>query len=620
MCGIYGIVNLREPVDADFLKRKRDLLYHRGPDDAGIWISPSRQVGLAHRRLSIIDLTSAGHQPMISQDERCVIVFNGEVYNFQALRAELENFGYQFKGNSDTEVALVSYQAWGNECISRFNGMFALSIYDRGDDNTPPSLFFARDRAGKKPFYYFHEGNRFQFASELKALDTTSSIDISALNYYLALGYIPGELCLAKGVRKLPPAHAARLDMSTLKFQTWRYWNLPVNSANPDTDGEKLADQAESLLMDAVKLRLISDVPVGVLLSGGLDSSLIVAAAARQSEGQVKTFTISLPGTRYDEGTYARCVADYFATEHHVLETRYASMDIINELSSFIDEPIADSSLIPAFMISKLTREKVKVAIGGDGGDELFGGYTHYLTTLTDQHRFAWIPSGLTKTASRIVSYLPSGVKGRNRIASLREGPLQQMIWGSPYFDIALRRRIFTDDQVSSPGFELDAPERWLLNLFKEGCDPVDSMTRTDFGSILPDDFLVKVDRASMANSLEIRSPFLDYRLVEFAFSCIPSRWKVFGGKTRLIQRILAKRMLPSNLSINRKQGFSIPMDDWLRVDKCRIIRNYMSYLPEVIKRNEVESLIRGHMRGRANGARLYALLMLGIAMKNNKW
>ena len=173
MCGIYGIVNLREPVDADSLKRKRDLLYHRGPDDAGIWVSPSRQVGLAHRRLSIIDLTSAGHQPMISQDERCVIVFNGEVYNFQALRAELENFGYQFKGNSDTEVALVSYQAWGNECISRFNGMFALSIYDRGDDNTPPSLFFARDRAGKKPFYYFHEGNRFQFASELKALDTT---------------------------------------------------------------------------------------------------------------------------------------------------------------------------------------------------------------------------------------------------------------------------------------------------------------------------------------------------------------------------------------------------------------------------------------------------------------
>lgn len=620
MCGIYGVVNLRDQVDVDFLKKQRDLLYHRGPDDAGIWISSSRQIGLAHRRLSIIDLTSAGHQPMISSDERCVIVFNGEVYNFRKLRTELENSGFQFRGDSDTEVALVSYQAWGSECLSRFNGMFALSIYDRGDDNTPPSLFIARDRVGEKPFYYLHEGDRFQFASELKAISTTSGIDISALNYYLALGYIPGELCLAERVKKLPPAHAARLDMHTLKFQMWRYWNLPANSANPNADGEELADHAETLLMDAVRMRLTSDVPIGVLLSGGLDSSLIVAAAARQSEGQVKTFTISLPGTRYDEGTYARCVADYFATEHRVLETRYASMDIINELSSFIDEPVADSSLIPAFMISKLTREKVKAAIGGDGGDELFGGYTHYVTTLADQQRFGRIPPVLTKIAGRLAGHLPAGVKGRNRVASLREGPLHQMIWGSPYFDAVLRRRIFTDDLALLSGFELNAPERWLLNLFKEGCDPVDSMTRTDFCSILPEDYLVKVDRASMANSLEIRSPFLDYRLVEFAFSFIPSHWKVFNGETRRVEKILAGRMLPSNLSINRKQGFSIPMDDWLRKDCCRMVKDYMGYLPEVIRRNEVESLIKGHMNGRANGARLYALLILGIAMKNNKW
>lgn len=620
MCGIYGIVSLKEPVDADFLKEKRDLLYHRGPDDAGIWISPSRQVGLAHRRLSIIDLTSAGHQPMVSQDRHCLIVFNGEVYNFQELRVELEGLGYQFRGGSDTEVVLVSYQAWGNQCVSRFNGMFALAIYDRGDDNTPPSLFFARDRAGKKPFYYLHDSDRFQFSSELKAIDITANIDISALNYYLALGYIPGELCLAKGVKKLPPAHAARLDLHSLRFQSWRYWNLPVSNVNPDTDGEELANQVEALLMDAVKLRLVSDVPIGVLLSGGLDSSLVVAAAARHSAGKVKTFTISLPGTRYDEGSYARCVADYFGTEHHVLEAHNSSVAIIDELSPFIDEPIADSSLIPAFMVSKLTREKVIVAIGGDGGDELFGGYTHYVTTLTDQQRLGWIPLMVTKAVGRLASCLPAGVKGRNRIASLREGPLKQMIWGSPYFDLALRRRIFTDGLASSTCFEFDAPERWLLDLYAEGCDPVDSMTRTDFGSILPDDFLVKVDRASMANSLEIRSPFLDYRLVEFAFSRIPGSWKVFAGETRRIQKILARRILPPGLDTNRKQGFSIPMDDWLRVDKCRMVKDYMAYLPEVIRREEVESLIRGHMNGRTNGARLYALIMLGISMKNCKW
>lgn len=618
MCGIYGITDELSPVTEDIVIPRRDLLAHRGPDDAGIWISPDRRIGLAHRRLSILDLSQTGHQPMLSQDGRYAIVFNGEVYNFRPLRAELEKLGYRFRGTGDTEVVLVAYQAWGEDCLGRFNGMFALAIYDQGSANTAPSLFFARDRAGKKPFYYSQRGKRFQFASEMKAIDVASGIEAQALNYYFALGYVPRDLCLARHVKKLPPAHAARFYPKTADLRVWKYWNLPENTADGSESGDELANEAESLLMNSVKLRLTSDVPLGVLLSGGLDSSLIVAAASRQSAQPVKTFTIALPGSKYDEALHARRVAEYFATDHHILEIPRPSLHVLDEIAPFVDEPIADSSLIPSFIVSKLTRQYVTVALGGDGGDELFGGYSDYPTSLSDQRRFGWVPRPLLSSLARSAARLPAGIKGRNRVASWRGGPLQQMIWGSPYFDVTLRKRLFTSDYLASGGTELDEPEQWLLSLFKTGRDPVDSMTRTHFGSILPDDFLVKVDRASMANSLEMRTPFLDYRLIEFAFGRIPSHWKVLGHKTRRIQKILASRMLPRDLDINRKQGFSVPMDEWLRADNCARVRDCISSLPDMIRRDEVERLIDGQMRGRANGSRLYALLMLGMAIRNN--
>jgi asparagine synthase (glutamine-hydrolysing) len=619
MCGIYGIVDLRQPIDIESLKKHRDRMVHRGPDDKGIWVSDSLNIGFGHRRLSIIDLSPAGHQPMVSTDGRCVIIFNGEVYNFKELRSDLELKGCRFRSGSDTEVVLEAYKQWGETCIQRFNGMFALAIYDKGDGAVPPSLFFARDRAGKKPFYYVCENGRFQFGSELKALDFHRGIDINALNYYLALGYVPGELCLARGVKKLPPAHAARLDIRTLDMKIWKYWELPANDPDPAQSGDELADQAEELLDSSVGLRLISDVPLGVLLSGGLDSSLIVASAARQSSRPVKTFTISLPGSKLDESSYARIVADYFGTDHHVLEASDPSMSIINEMTPFIDEPIADSSLIPTFLVSQLTRKYVTVALGGDGGDELFGGYLDYPTSLADERITGWIPPPLLKMLALAASGLPAGIKGRNRLASLREGALQQMIWGSPYFDVSLRRRILNGDQLSVlNNEEFAAPEHFLRALFLRGIDALDCMTRTHFGSILPDDFLVKVDRASMAHSLEMRTPFLDYRLVEFAFSKIPSKWKVKNGETRRIQKILSKRMLPPDLDTKRKQGFSIPLDEWLRKDHCRMINELLPFLPEEINRQEVNRLIAGHMRGRANGARLYALIMLAIAKQNH--
>jgi len=618
MCGIYGTSSINSvllpPASLEVI---RDKLKHRGPDDVGLWTSADRRVVFGHRRLAVIDLSPLGHQPMVSEGGRYVIVFNGEIYNYRQLKVELQQMGFHFCTDSDTEVILIAYQAWGDACIDRFNGMFAFVIYDHGDEGTEPSLFFARDRAGKKPFYYFFDGENFEFASELKAISHKGDVSLAALNYYLALGYIPGEHCFVEGVKKLPPAHAGRLTLNTFQLNIWRYWQLPVNQACVDASGEALADEVEMLLNDAVSLRMVSDVPLGVLLSGGLDSSLIATIAARQSSSPIKTFTLSLPGSKLDEASYAQCVANHLSTDHHVLELATPSLSDLEAIAPLIDEPLADSSLIPSYLISKLTRQHVKVVLGGDGGDELFGGYSDYSIALKSQQYFGWVPRRLLAWISYVASLLPAGVKGRNRLASLRGGALEQQVWGSPYFDVALRKRIFNQDQVQQLGEQLEAPEQMLLGLFNQGTDAVDCMTRAHFGSILPDDFLMKVDRASMAVSLEARTPFLDYRLVEFAFSKIPSIWKVQGGEMRRIEQILGSRLLPPQLDTKRKQGFSIPLDDWMRADKCKMVRNYIQYLPDCINRNEIEKLIDGLFRGRANGARLYALLVLGIAMKN---
>lgn len=617
MCGIYGIAKLNGIVDVSLLKRQRDLLMHRGPDDAGLWTCPNGRVGLGHRRLSVIDLSTAGHQPMVSEDSRYTIVFNGEIYNYRELRDELQLLGFQFHSDSDTEVLLIAYKAWGETCLDRFNGMFSFVIYDCGDDVRASSLFFARDRAGKKPFYYFYDGQTFEFASELKAISHKGEVSLIALNYYLALGYIPGEQCFVEGVKKLPPAHAGRLNLNTFHLKIWQYWQLPANKASLEISGEALADEVETLLNDAVSSRMLSDVPLGVLLSGGLDSSLIAAIAARQSPSPIKTFTLSLPGSKLDEASYAQCVAEHLSTDHHVLELTAPSLGDLEAIAPLIDEPLADSSLIPSYLISKLTREHVTVVLGGDGGDELFGGYSDYPLALISQQRLGWIPRPVLIWISRLAGLLPAGIKGRNRLASLRGGALEQQVWGSPYFDVALRKRLFNPDQLRQLGEQLEEPESLLLHLYNTGKDAVDCMTRSHFGSILPDDFLVKVDRASMMVGLEARTPFLDYRLVEFAFSKIPSIWKVKGTETRRVEQILGRRLLPPQLDTKRKQGFSIPLDDWMRSDKCKMVRNYMQYLPDCINRNEVEKLIAGLLRGRANGARLYALLVLGIAMKN---
>jgi asparagine synthase (glutamine-hydrolysing) len=624
VCGIYGLVQRRERVDPASVSARCARLKHRGPDDVGVWLSKDGRVCLAHRRLSIIDLSPTGHQPMMTSDGRFVVIFNGEIYNFRTLRADLEAAGYGFEGTSDTEVLLAAYRAWGESCVDRLNGMFAFAIYDRGDDGRGPSVFFARDRVGEKPLYYALDERRLQLASELKAIDGGRDVDLVALEHYLALGYVPGALCLASGVAKLPPAHAARLDIDRWDLRIWRYWELPVNAPEAKIDGESLADEAERLLRDSVAMRLVADVPVGVLLSGGLDSSLVTAAAAAVSSQPLKTFTISVPGTRYDELPFAAGVAAHFGTDHHVLSLDQPSLDTIQELAPFVDEPIADSSIIPTFLVSKLTRSNVKVGLAGDGGDEIFGGYSHYAKTLSDLQRWGWVPNAVWRPVANLAARLPAGVRGRRRISSLRNGPLEQNLWGTNFFDPALRRRLVRPERQTA-GLSLGCPERALpeatiRDSFLTGRGPLDRMMRADFYGQLGGGYLVKIDRASMAHGLELRVPLLDNRLVEFCFGRVPDLWKVGNGATRRIERILAKRMLPPDFIVNRKQGFSVPLEDWFRRSNCNIVREHIHYLPAPIVRAEVKKLIDGHMRGRSNGARLFSLLMLAIAAKNNAW
>ena len=618
MCGILGIANARYPLDGegnfwDSLLKMRN----RGPDVQDVWKSPNGNVLLGHTRLSILDLSDLANQPMVSECGRFVIVFNGEIYNFKSLKNELIDFGVNFLTTGDTEVVLAAYKVWGDGCLARFNGMFAFAIYDRGTSSIEASIFVARDRAGEKPLYYSIDNSVFRFASELKGINHSSEIDLDSLNFYLRLGFIPGDMCLFMGVNKLPPAHFGRFMLNSGKFSIQKYWSLPINYAVNEVAGLELAYEAGQLIEDSVRLRLVADVPVGILLSGGLDSSLVTAAAARVSGSPVETFTITLPGSSLDEAAHAKKIASYFGTHHHELPLDKSSFNLLDGLAPYIDEPIADSSILPAWLVFGMTRKSVTVALGGDGGDELFGGYSSYKTVMTDLRRFGYLSNGVLGALSAIASHLPAGLSGRNKLASLSHGPLYQFVYGTPYFDLTLRNRLLKNS--NNLGININAPEQYLTRLLNIGSDPVDRMTRADFMSVLPDDFLVKVDRASMANSLEVRAPMLDHRLIEFAFSKVPSSWKVKNGETRILQRLLAQHWLPADLDVKRKQGFSIPINEWMRAEGEKGLMARMDGMPDEINMDEVKNLVRGHISGRSNGGRLFALIMLAIAIRNKK-
>ncbi len=622
MCGIVGIASMESVGDPDVLVRQRDTLCHRGPDDAGLWWSSDNRVGLAHRRLAILDLSSAGHQPMQDENAELHIVFNGEIYNFADLRKELADRGYRFRSCSDTEVILAAYCHWQTDCLEHFNGMFAFALCDWRRRR----LFLARDRAGEKPLFYRLSGGTLEFASELKALMASPGfprrLNPEALDCYLALGYVPGDLCILQGVNKLSPAHALTFDMESGRSKVWRYWQPPLppepTDGSEEGDAAGLVDELEHLLEDAVRRQLIADVPVGILLSGGVDSSLVTAMAVR-SASHVKTFTIRFPGHgRYDETEHARLIAGRFGTEHVELEAEPSTVELLPLLARQFDEPMVDSSMIPTYLVSKLVRQHCTVALGGDGGDELFGGYPHYDRMLWMQARLGWLPLGLRTVVSEISSrLLPVGVKGRNWLGGLGTDFHKDLPRISLFFDRRARRALISHngDLVDSGG---SAAELVRAKRIPQVQGLLQRATRMDFENYLAEDILVKVDRASMLNSLEVRAPLLDYRIIEFAFGKVPARQKATAGSRKILLKKLAHRVLPPEFDRHRKQGFSIPLVSWLRQGPWR---DFFFDLLVVDRdspfdRKYVSRLLEAQRKGRANGERLFALALYALWKK----
>jgi asparagine synthase (glutamine-hydrolysing) len=612
MCGIVGMASLDEIASGDLLIRMRETLRHRGPDDQGAWTSGDRRVALGHRRLSIIDLSAAGQQPMTCASGQLQISFNGEIYNYRELRAELVGLGRRFRTSTDTEVILHAYDQWGTACLDRLNGMFAFALFDAHRDR----LLLARDRAGEKPLFYRVDDRSIAFASELKALFADGAcprrLDLESLDYYLAFGYVPGDRCLLKGVHKLPAAHALVFDLASGATTRWRYWSLPDAAVAAGVSDDELVDEFERLLEQSVRLRLVADVPVGVMLSGGVDSSLVTAMAARVTSRPVKTFTISFPGHGgFDEAPHARLVAQHFGTEHMELAGEPASVEILPELARQYDEPIADSSMVPTYLVSKLIRREATVALGGDGGDELFDGYPYHSWVQQQARLRGWMPGPARWALRRASAFLPAGTKGRNYVLGLTAPPPFNIVQFNVLFDAADRARLLA--HLGPRAASSLSPEAYKAALCPLGETPLRQSTAMDFQTYLVDDILVKVDRASMMCSLEMRAPFLDPDLIEFAFGRVPDRLRATAAERKVLPKRLARRLLPAALDLERKQGFSLPLHKWFKGDWGRYIEDVLTSGDTLFNRRVVRQLIAGQRRGFSNTHRLFALAMIEL-------
>jgi asparagine synthase (glutamine-hydrolysing) len=613
MCGIIGMASVEPTQNFDWVVSGLDKMEHRGPDSFNSWISEDKKVVLGHRRLAIIDLTPEGNQPMHSHDKSLTIVFNGEIYNYAELKAELHSKGHTFYTNSDTEVLLVSYREWGVKCLAKLNGMFAFAIFDSKSN----SIFVARDRAGEKPQFYRIEKGVFKFSSELKGLmqdpDFERRINKDALDCFLHEGYIPGNLCILEGVNKLPAANYLVFDLLSGQLTKHVYWDLPEIDTKVSSTSELLTE-LDHLLEDSVKKQMIADVPLGVLLSGGVDSSLVTAMAARSSK-TVKTYTIRFPGHgKLDETEHARLIAAHFGTEHTELEAESNSLNLLPLLARQFDEPVIDSSMVPTFLVCKLIRQHCTVALGGDGADELFGGYSHYSKLLSLQSKITGVPGWLRSTVINTVEpFIPAGYKGKNWMLAARTNLDTGLPLIANYFTKFERQRLL-GDRIP----QLGIAEAIRLNNVPSGGDLLQKATRMDFKNYMAEDILVKVDRSSMLNSLEVRAPFLDYRIIEFAYSKVPSSLKANKGSRKIILKLLTEKLLPKGFDRNRKQGFSIPLSSWLET------KEWNGFFKEVLlDKNQkifshemIHSLFKGQQSGRSNGERLFGLVMFELWRK----
>ncbi len=593
MCGICGILSRNGPAHPDALRAAAmsmtDTLVHRGPDDGHVWSDATAGLALGHRRLSILDLSAAGRQPMESPSGRHIIAYNGEIYNFRELRRELEGLGHSFRGHSDTEVLLAAIGQWDVErALRRANGMFAFALWDR----ERRTLTLARDRLGKKPLYYGWCGQTFLFGSELKSLrahpDFDEQIDPDALGLLIQYQWIPSPYSIYRRVRKLPAGTllTLRSDTPTEQLEPTPYWtarDVAEQAERAPFDGThaEAVEELDGLLRDAVKRRMIADVPLGALLSGGVDSTTVVALMQAQTQRPVKTFAIGFHDAKYNEAENAKAIADYLGTEHTELYvTPEDSLELIPSLSSLYDEPFADPSQMPTFIVSRLARSQVTVALSGDGGDELFGGYPRYAETPAEWRRLHTYPLALrsgVRTAARMLAKRswnalgPREPNGAGRLPKWQRYPAKlerktEHLTARSLLDLFARMQV-SCEQASEYVIgarpvptTLTDPGRWP-NLGQSQ----KAMMYLDLMGYLPDDILVKVDRASMGVSLEMRNPLLDYRVVELALRLpLPIRMGTARGGKRILRDVL-QRYVPRELTERPKKGFSVPISSWLR-------------------------------------------------------
>ncbi|HEY7292705.1 MAG TPA: asparagine synthase (glutamine-hydrolyzing) [Vicinamibacterales bacterium] len=615
MCGIAGFVDTTDArtvfsreESLALVHRMCDVIRHRGPDDEGVLVDDG--VALGMRRLSIIDLAT-GHQPIPNEDRTVWVVFNGELYNFRELRRELESAGHRFSTSTDTEVIVHAYEEWGDHAIGRLRGMFALAIWDL----RVRALLLARDRIGIKPLYYADVDGRLYFGSEIKSLlcapDVSRALDLDALDHYLSFLYTPRDGSIFAAVRKLPPGHL--LKWCDGKIDVATYWQLAPAETFAGDETQAIS-ALRGVLADAVRSHLVSDVPLGAFLSGGIDSSVVVGLMAEASPTPVKTFSIGFDEPAFDELEPARQVARHFGTDHHEFVVRPNAVDILDSLISHFDEPFADSSAIPTWYVSELARKHVTVVLSGDGGDELFGGYDRYIppSRVAAFDRLGVPARGL---AASVAACLPHGARGKNFLRHVGRDPENRYIDAIRFFAADEKSSLLTDDvrrRISAPD-----PEVRIASAFEDGRHlPWPSqMMRFDAMTYLPEDVLTKVDRMSMAHSIESRVPLLDNEVIAFA-STLPASLKIKNGRRKHVLKEVAATLMPKHLIDRPKQGFGVPIGLWFQDGALHEVFADTLLSPRAVGRGYfqrafVERLVREHMSGKRDHAlRLWQLVV----------
>lgn len=627
MCGFVGIVDLQggRDIDPDLLNRMNDSLTHRGPDERGVHIEPG--VGLGHRRLSIIDLSS-GQQPLYNEDNSVVVVYNGEIYNHQGLKTELEELGHSFRTHCDTEVIVHAWEQWGEDCVSRFNGMFAFAIWDRNRSE----LFLARDRLGIKPLYYsVLPTGHVIFGSELKALlpypDTCKSLDHNAVEDYFAFGYIPEPRTILQGVCKLRPAHTMRFGRGRAEAPQREYWDVPFERG-PEITFEEAQEQLIERLRASVDRRLMAEVPLGAFLSGGVDSSAIVAMMAGLSESKVNTCSISFGDPKFNESQFAQLVADQYSTNHHVEQVEAHDFGLIDTLASYYDEPFADSSAIPTYRVCELARKHVVVALSGDGGDENFAGYRRYRWHAYEEKVRSLLPQGLRGPLFGLLGsvypkldWAPKPLRAKTTFQALARDSIAGYMDSVSFVSDANRKLLFSSEfSESLQGY--NAIE--VLRHHVGRCpvqDPVSTVQYLDLKTYLPGDILTKVDRASMAHSLEVRVPLLDHTFTEWASSLRPE-WRLNGREGKHIFKQALTKHLPGDVLYREKMGFAVPLANWFRGPLKERIRGLSDSTGlrqhGIFNMSAIDTMVQQHLSGvRDHGTIIWSLVMFDASLRH---